>query len=180
MRTANHQNEDIELEDNAVHPSAPRPVDEGVEDVLSETIRWQLMRKIQGQDPGRQGAWMIKVEEHVWIMGVRGWQPSHHDRHMIALHGWDATHTWNHVLTGDGSQMLCLAIEEGCYEHLPMETGATFYFNTSNPHHVSRRDASDLCMIVQVCGFGPDDKEDALNEIRRACADMEGRLQAAE
>ncbi len=118
---------------------------------------WRFVR-------GGEGASFARVAEDTFLIPVTGGQVLHHDRHISDMddgRGF-SEHTWNLVVQGEGEQMLLCENGEGVFEHFPMRQGVLVYMNTVNRHALSRRDPSDVCIILQVCGYGPDQRDAAL------------------
>lgn len=110
----------------------------------------------------------MDLGEDCWIVGMKGAQPLHSDRHCLEVCPEKQGHCWNAVIDVDGDQMLLVRDGEDAYRHHRLEVGALIYFNVYQPHLVSRSDPQDRCVIVQVGGIGPDEQERAIEAMGRA------------
>jgi len=115
-----------------------------------------------------EGGWFVNLGEDCWLLGMKGGQHLHSDRHAIDQGLDRGGHCWNAVIEADGDQMLLVRETEDAYRHHRLEVGVLIYFNTYQPHLVSRSDPQDRCVIVQVGGIGPDEPDLALDAMGRA------------
>lgn len=113
--------------------------------------------------PNIEGATFMRMAQDVFIIPVRGAQPLHHDRHLANMPDdiGVSEHTWNFCLEGENQFLLC-EVEQGVYEHFSLVPGALIYMNTVNRHAISRKNRNEACVIAQVCGYGPDQREQAV------------------
>lgn len=135
-----------------------------------EWARWKGWRACNQRCVDREGATFVDLGDDCWILGMKGAQPLHSDRHGIDIYPEKMGHCWNAVIDADGDQMLLVRETEDAYRHHRLEIGTLVYFNVYQPHLVSRSDPQDRCVIVQVGGIGPDEPERALEEMGRAIA----------
>ncbi|MFZ3481675.1 hypothetical protein [Sphingomonas sp. 3-13AW] len=130
--------------------------------------------------PEIEGAWFVDLGDACSLLGMKGAQYLHSDRHMLSDFPDQHGHCWNAVVDVDGDQMLLVRETEDAYRHHRLEVGALIYFNAYQTHLVSRSDPQDRCVIVQVGGIGPDEPERALEAmgkaLEQACA---GRVRRA-
>lgn len=119
-----------------------------------------------------QGATFLRLAEDVFVIPVRGAQPLHHDRHLAEIPDDSAKgfseHTWNMVVQapeGIDAPSLMLEVAQEEFQHFPLTPGAFIYMNTVNRHAVAPRNKTDLAIIVQVDGYGPDERDEAEKRI---------------
>jgi hypothetical protein len=115
-----------------------------------------------------EGATFVDLGDRCWLLGMKGAQFLHSDRHMADVAPEQEGHCWNAVVEADGDQMLLVRETEHAYRHHRLEVGSLVYFNTYQPHLVSRSAPDDACVIVQVGGIGPDEPDRAVEEMGRA------------
>ena len=135
-----------------------------------EWARWKGSWACDQRPYECEGGWFVDLGEDCWILGMKGAQPLHSDRHGIDVYPEKMGHCWNAVIDVDGDQMLLVRETEDAYRHHRLEVGALIYFNVYQPHLVSRHDPQDRCVIVQVGGVGPDEPERAVELMGRAIA----------
>jgi hypothetical protein len=151
----------------------PTAFDDGLpEGIDAEDLEWASYHGLSRMMRSREGATFLRLSSDVFIISVLGAQPLHHDRHIAMeddLQGF-SEHTWNIVAEPSSGQMLLCEVGDGMFEHFPLTTSACIYMNTSNRHALSRRDPNDVVVIVQVDGYGPDDRDAAVARIREVLA----------
>lgn len=153
-----------DLEDDEFDPSRPASFEDmGEHGIGRDHMEWAsaaAWRHVRS----REGAAFARVAEDAFLIPVTGGQILHQDRHIADLDDGKgfSEHTWNLVVQGEGDQMLLCENGHGIFEHFPMREGVLVYMNTVNRHAVSRRDPGDVCVILQVCGYGPEQREAAI------------------
>jgi len=133
-----------------------------------EMIEWAEQVGLMNIIRSREGANFVRKGD-AWIIPVTGGQPLHHDRHIADVQdestGKPLSHdTWNLVVSGEGSQMLLCETAQDMFVHFPLHRGAMIYLNTANRHLVSRTN-KDVCVLLQVQGYGPNQQIEALEEM---------------
>lgn len=127
---------------------------------------WAISQGVRYLIPSREGAHFMRLSERVFLISLTGGQPLHDDRHLADID--DAAgvseHTWNFVLDGRDQMLLC-EVAPDIYEHFELSEGAFIYMNTMNRHLVSRKDPAAAAYLIQVCGYGPDEGQNALRDI---------------
>lgn len=141
-------------------------------EIDDEGIRWAGNTGYRFARRSNEGAAFARIAEDTFLIPVTGAQPLHHDRHLCDLpdDGGFSEHTWNLVVAGSDGQMLLCENGDGVFEHFPMTTGVLVYMNTVNRHALSRRDPMDVCVILQVCGYGPDQRDAAMARLAAVLA----------
>lgn len=139
--------------------------------VDGDDLEWAAWTGLRHLIRTREGATFLRLAEDVFVIGVMGGQPLHHDRDVTG--GDDpllSPHTWNVVAEGSGAQMLLCEVLERTYEHFPLERGSWIYLNTSNMHAVSRTASDAETVLVQVVGYGPGDGPAAMRRVAEVLA----------
>ena len=161
------------LENDEFDPSRPTAFEACLEgEIDSDATSWATNAAWRFARTDIEGAAFARIAEDVFLIPVRGAQPLHHDRHLgsVAEDVGVSEHTWNLVVSGTESQMLISEVGHDVFEHFPMSPGVLVYMNTVLRHMVTRRDPTDLCTIVQVCGYGPDERDGAVARIAEVLA----------
>lgn len=154
---------------------ASRPVafDDGLPEGLdAEDLEWASYQGLTRMIQTREGATFLRLSEDVFIISVMGGQPLHHDRHIAMeedLNGF-SEHTWNIVAEPSDGQFLLCEVADGMFEHFALTMNACVYMNTTSRHALSRRDPNDQVVIVQVDGYGPDQRDEAVARLRQVLA----------
>ena len=162
---------------------------EGLPQTVSTTFdpdRWENVERarrmgfdaLSGRDPGMEGAAFLDIGGDVWILGLRGAQFLHNDRHMVDKAPGNGGHTWTAVIDADHAeapQTLVVMASASAWAQTPLDVGRLVYFNTYQPHLVARGDADDVSVMVQVGGIGPDEPERALAAMAEAVARLQPR-----
>ena len=130
--------------------------------------RWKGAWACDQRPYENEGGWFVDLGDDCWLLGMKGAQHLHSDRHGIDKYPDRMGHCWNAVIDVDGDQMLLVRETDDAYRHHRLEVGALIYFNVYQPHLVSRADPQDRCVIVQVGGIGPGEPERALEAMGRA------------
>jgi hypothetical protein len=148
-------------------------------DLTEAAIDYALYVGLNNIRPNIEGASFMRLAEDVFVIPVRGAQPLHHDRHLASLPDDIGAneHTWNYCIEGGDSQNLLCEVEPGIFQHFPLVAGAWIYMNSANRHAISRSKRSDSCVIVQVCGYTPEQRELAVARIVEV---LEARPKAAQ
>jgi hypothetical protein len=169
MRVSPERFDDVEETDHV--PGLPFSRAVGFDPEAWEGVEWARAIGLEAcwrRPHDVEGASFVDVGERCWILGMKGAQPLHSDRHMLRVAPDQQGHCWNAVVEADGDQMLLVKETLHGYRHHPLRVGALVYFNTYQPHLVSRDGAQDSCVIVQVGGIGPDNPESAVAAMRAA------------
>jgi hypothetical protein len=136
-----------------------------------DDLEWAAWCGLRHMIRTREGATFLKLAEDVFIIGVVGGQPLHHDR---GVTGGDdpalSPHTWNIVAEGSGGQILLCEVLEATYEHMTLDRGSWIYLNTSNMHAVSRNHPDAETVLVQVTGYGTGSGDAAMRRIAEVLA----------
>lgn len=148
----------------------PAPVEDW-SDVDTDDHRWAAQIGVRNARE-IQGATFLRLAEDVFVIPVRGAQPLHHDRHLADIPNESAggfnEHTWNmvvHAREGVDAPSLMLEVDQEEFQHFPLTPGAFIYMNTVNRHAVAPRNKIDLAIIVQVDGYGPEERDEAEKRI---------------
>lgn len=166
-----------------VYDERPGPVQDSIMEgeIDAADMDWAAM---MGSTRGRravEGATFIRIAPDVFVIGVEGGQFLHDDRHLVDIPDEQAVglneHSWYLVVRPSADQMLLVEVKEGVYEHMPFEDQGLLYMNTVNRHLVSRRDPSDLVVLVQVSGYGPDQRDEAVERLRDVLAARPDRIE---
>lgn len=154
----------------------PAPVEDTLRDgeIDPDDIEWAAMLGLRRMTTSREGATFVRISQDVFVIAVFGGQYLHDDRHLADMSGETAEglneHSWYIVAEPSQGQMLLVEVANGIYEHLPFETSGLLYMNTVNRHLVSRRSASDVVVLVQVSGYGPDERDAAVARLAEVLA----------
>lgn len=147
-------------EEYAYEPSADSFASHNATDDLSEMMEWAEIEGHRRLITTREGAHFIQYGE-LWIIALYGGQPIHHDRHISEME--EGSHdTWNIVCSGEGDQILVTEIAQDMFNHMPMTSGSVIYLNTTNRHLVSRSNGTEISIMLQIQGYGPDQREQAI------------------
>jgi hypothetical protein len=153
----------------------PAPVETRIDDgeVDAADIEWAAAKALCAARE-REGANFIRLAPDVYVISVRGGQYLHDDRHLADIPEASAAglneHSWYLVVEPSETQMLLVEVADGIYEHLPFERDGLLYMNTVNRHMVSRRSPHDHVVLVQVCGYEPHQRDEAVARIRDVLA----------
>lgn len=122
----------------------------------------------------REGATFSRISEDVFVISVYGGQYLHDDRHLADMLEEDAIglneHSWYLVVEPSETQMLLVEVKEHIYEHFGFHHNVLIYMNTVNRHLVSRKNKNDVVVLVQVSGYGPEERDLAVARIREVLA----------
>lgn len=130
---------------------------------LEKAMNWAEAIGSKAMITTREGATFL-FKGKLSIIALYGGQPIHHDRHMMQ-YGEDKNHTWNIICSGGENQILLTEVKQDIFNHITMRKGSIIYLNTINRHLVSRKEGHENCVMLQIDGYGPDEKELALAEI---------------
>lgn len=133
-----------------------------------EWARWKGAWACSQRPDEVEGGWFVDLGENCSLVGMKGAQHLHSDRHFVEGRAEQTGHCWNAVIDADGDQMLLVSETRHAYRHHRLDVGALIYFNVYQPHLVSRTDPQDRCVIVQVAGIGPNRPREALETMGRA------------
>lgn len=152
--------------------SRPAPLSRNHQILSYEDVDWAFHLACKGMITSREGATFIRLAPDVFLIAVYGGQFLHDDRHLAYLNGEHGAseHTWNYVVDGDGTQFLICEVARDIFEHFPMVAGEMIYFNTVNRHAVTRKTATDICVIAQICGFNADEQDQAIARLKAVIA----------
>jgi hypothetical protein len=159
-----------------VYDERPAPVEDALRDgeVDPDDVEWAAMLGLRRMATSREGATFVRISQDVFVIAVSGGQYLHDDRHLADMSGEMAEglneHSWYIVAEPSEGQMLLVEVAEGIYEHLPFEASGLLYMNTVNRHLVSRRGATDVVVLVQVSGYGPDERDAAVARLAEVLA----------
>jgi hypothetical protein len=162
--------------DEYVYDERPDPVQDSIieGEVDPADIAWAEMVGTRNAHRTNEGAVFTRIAPDVFIISVTGGQYLHDDRHLADIPVDQAVglneHSWYLVARPSEDQMLLVEVANGIYEHLPFEEDGLLYMNTVNRHMVSRRDPADRVVLVQVCGYRPEQRDDAVERIRDVLA----------
>lgn len=162
---------DEDAQELAYVPGLPLSRSVGFDPEAWDAVEWGRhigFKACQQRSPEIEGAWFVDIGEGCHILGMKGAQPPHHDRHMHDVDPDASGHLWNAVIDQDGDQMLLACNADGAWRHHPLTVGTLVYINVYQPHMISRSDPQDTCVIVQVKGIGPDEPERAIEAMGRA------------
>ena len=131
-----------------------------------EIMDWVEYKGLTGERRYNEGAIFLALGNNdAHIIAVHGAQVIHHDRHIDDLNvegsNQHSNKTWNLVVSGDGEQMLLSEVAQDQFIHFPLKRGKMIYLETVNRHLVSRESPDDVCVMLQVQGFGPDQQDEA-------------------
>lgn len=130
---------------------------------LERAMEWARIKGTKAMITTREGATFL-LRGKLSIIALYGGQPIHNDRHMMQYVG-EKNHTWNIICSGGENQILLTEVKQDIFSHITMRRGSIIYLNTTNRHLVSRKEGHESCVMLQIDGFGPDEKELALAEI---------------
>lgn len=162
--------------DEYVYDERPAPVETTItpDQYNEDDLCWAAGLGIRRAIRTREGATFTRIAEDVFVISVMGGQYLHDDRHLADITGEAAAglneHSWYLVALPSEDQMLIVEVANGIYEHMPFRDGGLLYMNTVNRHLVSRRSPHDMVVLVQACGYGPDEQEGALDRINAVLA----------
>lgn len=162
-----------DMDDESYDPTRPEAFEDALFDEVTRShMDWAADEGSRFVRRAIEGAAFARIAEDAFLIPVTGAQPLHHDRHIADLDdgGGFSEHTWNLVVQGSASQLLLCENGHGVFEHFPMDKGVLVYMNTINRHALSRRDPTDVCIILQVCGYGPDQRDAAVARMAAICA----------
>jgi len=137
--------------------------DEDLYPDLERAMEWAENIGFKAIITSREGAAFV-FKGKLSIIALYGGQPIHHDRHMMQ-YGEDKNHTWNIICSGGENQIPLTEIKQDIFNHITMRRGSVIYLNTTNRHLVSRKEGDEQCILLQIDGYGPDEKELALSAI---------------
>lgn len=166
----------LERGEDYVYDERPHPLEDCVVDgeIDRSDVHWASSLGLSRAIRTREGATFTRIAEDVYVISVAGGQYLHDDRHLADMSGDDAIglneHSWYLVALPSPDQMLLVEVANGIYEHLPFQQDGLLYMNTVNRHLVSRRDASDMVVLVQVSGYGPEERDLAVERLREVLA----------
>ena len=162
--------------DEYAYDDRPSPVEDSIieGEIDADDMQWAaMMGHGRGQRPV-EGATFTRIAPDVFVSSMQGGQFLHEDRHLIDIPADQAAglneHSWYLIVRPSEDQMLLVEVKAGIYEHLPFREDGLLYMNTVNRHLVSRRDPSDMVVLVQVCGYTPDQRDEAVERIRNVLA----------
>ena len=152
------------IDDESYDASRPQAWEDcNVGEIDDDGIRWAADAGLRFARNGAEGAAFARIAEDAFLIPVVGAQPLHHDRHVADVPGDGfSEHTWNLVVLGSETQLLLCENADGVYEHFSMTEGVLVYMNTVNRHMLSRKDPQDVCVILQVTGYGPEERDLAM------------------
>lgn len=159
-----------------VYDERPAPVQDALRDgeIEPDDVEWAAMLGLRRMTTSREGATFVRISQDVFVIAVSGGQYLHDDRHLADLPVETAEglneHSWYLVAEPSEGQMLIVEVANGIYEHLPFHPSGLLYMNTVNRHLVSRRSASDVVVLVQVSGYGPDERDAAVARLAEVLA----------
>ena len=162
--------------DEYAYDERPAPIQDsiGEGEVDTADVEWAAMMGSRRNHRVMEGANFTRIAPDVFVISVLGGQFLHEDRHLVDIPEEQAAglneHSWYLVARPSADQMLLVEVKEGIFEHMPFEEDGLLYMNTVNRHLVSRRDPSDLVVLVQVCGYGPDQRDEAVERLRDVLA----------
>lgn len=162
--------------DEYVYDERPGPVQDSINEgeIDPDDIAWATMLGLKYARRTNEGATFTRIAPDVFVISVTGGQYLHDDRHLADIPDEEAVglneHSWYLVARPSEDQMLLVEVANGIYEHLPFEEDGLLYMNTVNRHMVSRRDPADRVVLVQVCGYRPEQRDDAVERIRDVLA----------
>lgn len=137
-------------------------------EVADEDLRWAAGIGLGSMRKHFEGADFRRLADDVFVISVNGGQYLHEDRHLADMSdaGGFSEHTWNLVVYESDEQLLLCEVGDGVFEHFEMRFEAFVYMNTVNRHMVSRKSPAARLVIVQVDGYGPEDRDAAIERIR--------------
>lgn len=168
--------ERLTLNDEYVHDDRPAPIQDCVVDgeIDVDDVAWAAALGWRHMITSREGATFVRLSQDVFVIAVRGGQFLHDDRHLMDITGKAAEganeHSWYLVAQPSDQQMLLAEVAPDVYEHLPFEVDGLLYMNTVNRHLVSRRSPRDVVVLVQVSGYGPEERDEAVARLRDVLA----------
>ena len=121
----------------------------------------------------REGATFVQYGK-IWLIALYGGQPIHHDRHMSDLED-GSQDTWNIVARGNPDQMLVTEVAQDIFNHIPLEKRSAIYLNTTNRHLVTRTHGNEVSILLQIHGYGPEQRAEAMHEMYRVWLEETGR-----
>ena len=148
-------------EEYAYEPCSDSYASHNAGEELADMMEWAENEGLRRLITTREGANFVQYGE-LWLIALYGGQPIHHDRHISEME--NGSHdTWNVVCSGEGDQLLVTEVAQDMFNHMPLTSGSGIYLNTTNRHLVSRNEGAEICVMLQIQGYGPDDREEALN-----------------
>lgn len=154
----------------------PAPIEDCIRtgEVDEADMEWASAKGLMHAIATREGATFLRISEDVFIIAVIGGQYLHDDRHLADIPADKAVglneHSWYLVVEPSDDQMLLVEVKEGIYEHMPFRENGLLYMDTVNRHLVSRRSPRDMVVLVQVSGYGQDQRGEAVERIRQVLA----------
>lgn len=166
----------LTFNDEYVYDPRPAPIEDCIThgEIDGDDMDWAGALGHRRAIRSREGATFVRIAPDVFVIAVVGAQFLHEDRHLADLTDEAAIglneHSWYVVVRPSRDQMLLVEVADGIYEHLPFDENGLLYMNTVNRHLVSRRDPQDLVVLVQVSGYGPDRRDEAVARLAAVLA----------
>ena len=170
LAVALSDHEQDEFDEEAPASISTKLAGPAIDDEDRDWLEWLCMSHL---NMNREGATFLRLADNVFVIGVYGGQFVHHDRHLEYLQQTEgfSDHTWNVVAVPSEGQMLLTEDDDRIFRHHRLdELDTMIYMNTRHHHLVSRETGDEVVVLVQADGFGPNQRDEALQAIRTACA----------